>query len=102
MVRINAWSLNQPIWALEGNNAISLSSNQGTYLFNVKQLTSQDLSIRSTRETDLFLKMHDNQLFIYSLGIQKQTLTVLMEDRNKKTTRTLKPGELWKVSMPID
>lgn len=101
-VMINAWAVNEPAWNLKGANATSLTSDDATYLFNVKELKRQDLIIQSTIEADLFLKMHNDQLFIYSIGIQKQTLTVFMEDGSKKTTKTLKPGELWKVKMSID
>ena len=63
---------------MDGNNAISLSSDNGTFMFNVKELRSQNLTIQLSAETDLFIKKQDSQLLIQSIGTQKQTITVII------------------------
>lgn len=94
-IRINDWVVNRSGWEMEGGNPISLSSDRGTFVFNVKELKSQDLALESSEEMDIFIKTQDNQLFIHSVGAQKQTITVILEDTSKREARTLEPGELW-------
>ena len=89
--RINNWVTNQSHWEIEGNNSKSLSSESGTFLFSVKELKSQQLTIRSSQETDLFIKTHNKQLFIQSIGTQKQTINIISKGINK----TLEPGQVW-------
>ncbi|GJM35481.1 MAG: hypothetical protein DHS20C18_44820 [Saprospiraceae bacterium] len=91
---INDWEVNQSEWVMEGGHFVSLSSGRGTFIFNVKELKSQNLTIQSSEEMDVFIKTQDNQLFIQSIGTQKQTITVIPEVISKKTTFTLEPGEI--------
>lgn len=92
---IQGWAVNQSEWEIAGGNTVSLSADNGTFVFNVKELKSQNLTIQSPEETDLFIKIQDKQLFIHSIGTQQQTLTVMPKDVSRRTTKTLKPGELW-------
>lgn len=92
---ISGWKVNPSGWEMKGVNAISLSADNGTFVFNVKEVKSQNLRLQSAEEIDLFIKIEDKQLFIHSIGTQKQTITVLSKDLNKQETRTLEPGELW-------
>ena len=96
---INDWKVNRSDWEMEGGNSVSLSSDRGAFIFGVKALKSQNLTIQSSEEADFFINTQDDQLFIYSIGTQKQTITVVAEDINKRTTVTLEPGELWVVDM---
>lgn len=92
---INDWAINQSGWEMTGNNSTSLSSKNGTYFFNVTALKHQNLNIESTYEADLFIKRQNNQLFIQSIGTQKQMISVISDDVSK----TLEPGEIWVLTL---
>lgn len=96
---VNNWKVNRSEWEMEGGNSISLSSDRGTFIFNVKELKSQNLTLQSPEETDLFIKTHNNQLFIHSIGTQKQTITLIPTKKGKKIMKTLEPGEVWNLDM---
>jgi len=89
--RINNWITTQSDWEIEGNNSKSLSSESGTFLFNIKELKNQHVTIRSSQETDLFIKTHNKQLFIQLIGTQKQTINIVTKGINK----ILEPGQIW-------
>ena len=89
--RINNWITTQSDWEIEGNNSKSLSSESGTFLFNIKELKNQHVTIRSSHETDLFIKTHNKQLFIQSISTQKQTINIVTKGINK----ILEPGQIW-------
>lgn len=94
-MRINDWTVNPSEWDMEGSNAVSLSADQGTFIFNALALKSQNLTLQSAEPVDLFIKTHNNQLHIQSIGPQKQTIAVIQKEVGKRTSRTLEPGELW-------
>ncbi|MDF9799289.1 hypothetical protein OKW21_004552 [Catalinimonas alkaloidigena] len=96
---INDWEVNQSEWEIGGGNSVSLASDSGTFLFNVKALKRQNLTIQSSEETDLFIKTQDKQLFIRLIGTQKQTITVIPERKSMRVSRDLEPGQLWVVDL---
>ena len=94
---INAWKLNQSALKLDGEHTTSLSSDRGTFIFNIKELKTQKYTLQSSEEADLFLKIQNNQLFIQSIGNQTRTITIIPLIKGNKKTRTLEPGQVWAV-----
>ena len=96
---INDWAVNQSEWKMEGSNVTNLSSDKGTFIFNVKKLKSQNWIIKSKKETDLFITKENNQLFIHSINNHNNTITFTPKGTDKETTKVLEPGEVWILPM---
>lgn len=96
---INEWKVNRSEWEVIGSNAISLSCNRGTFIFNVKGLKSKEVTLQSASEADLFVKTLSSQLFIQSTGTKKQTITIIPTKRGSKIMKTLDPGEVWSLDL---
>lgn len=92
---INEWEVNQSGWEIDGDNPISLSSKKGTYLFNVKEMKNQNLTIKSSDKSDFFIKTTKSQLFIFSIGTKNLSITIKTQSKSKKVTRLLEPGQVW-------
>lgn len=90
---IGNWKVNQSQWMLDGSNPISMSSDDGVYLFNVSEVKSEKIILKSSGDTDLFIKSMDDQLIIHSMGNQDQVIEVQRKN-SKRMTKDLKPGEV--------
>lgn len=97
--KINDWKVDQSAWTLEGDRPTSLSSDRGTFAFNVKTLQKQNLVIELSEQSDLFVKAADKQLVLQSIGLRPQTVTISPKKGGKKTTLTLAPGERVQVDL---
>ena len=94
-VMLNNWAVNKSKWKIEGSNATILSSDKGSFIFNMTALKDKNWTIQSAQETDLFIKADNTQLTIHSIGTQKSTLSFVPKTTGKKTTKILEPGEIW-------
>ncbi len=94
-IRISDWEVNNPEWGVEGDNPISLSSDNQAYLFNVKAFKTEKLRLELPEKGDLFIKINDNQLFIYSIGTINQKISIIPKGNSRKISKILEPGELW-------
>lgn len=92
-ISLAGWEINRSFWEIKGQKPISLSSETGSFFFNVTEIKSSDLSMKSDAEADLFLKTVNNQLFVHSIGTQTVTLTI--KSKIKETSKILAPGEIW-------
>lgn len=92
---IDNWKVNGRKWEVKGSDPVSLSSGDETFVFNVKELKSQRFTIQSPEEADLFIKILDKQIFIHSLSTRNQTINLFVKNVSKKSTITLKSGEVW-------
>ncbi len=92
---INSWQINTNAWEAEGQNPMTLTSDKGTFAFNIKTLKSENLMIESSEKTDLFISTESNQVSIQSIGTQAQTISVYTEGQEKRPSRTLEPGQVW-------
>ncbi len=98
-LKINDWIVNPSQWKMQGTNSVCLSSNRGTFFFNVQQLSRDDLEIHLSKETDLFVKFQNNQVFIHSIGTGDQSVTVRQGGKKNEVTRTMAPGEHWTLEL---
>jgi len=98
-LKIDDWAVNPSQWKTEGTNTICLSSNRGTFFFNVKQLSKEGLSIQVSQETDLFVKFQNNQVLIHSIGTGEKRVTVSQGEKKNEVTRTMNPGEIWALEL---
>lgn len=98
-IRINDWVINHSDWKLSGEYAQSLSTEDGTFLFNTRKAETEYISIESPEEIDLFIKVLDKQVLISSLASQTQSITVNLKDKERKKSYLLKPGALWRLNL---
>jgi hypothetical protein len=98
-LKIDDWAVNPSQWKTEGTNPVCLSSNRGTFFFNVKQLSKEGLSIQVSQETDLFVKFQNNQVLIHSIGTGEKRVTVSQGEKKNEVTRTMTPGEIWALDL---
>lgn len=96
---ISNWKVNRSEWEMEGVNTRSLSSDRGTFVFNVKTLRGDDLTLQSSEETDLFIKSQNKQLFIHSISTRQHTITLSQGRKGEKITKSLGPGEAWVIDL---
>jgi hypothetical protein len=92
---INDWAVNPKECKMEGVKPMSLRSDRGTFVFNATELRLQNLTLQCSEKMDIFLKNHDDQLFIHSIGTQIQTITFLPGGQRKRSEKTLVPGQIW-------
>lgn len=98
-ISINSWTVDNSAWKVEGENAHTLSSDKGVFLFNVKEVRTQNYTIQIDKEADLFVKEMGNQLVIESISLQEKNITVLPTKTGKKSTKTIKAGSQWKLDL---
>ncbi|MEP2274655.1 MAG: heparinase II/III family protein [Reichenbachiella sp.] len=95
--RINDWKVGLSEWELEGDAANSLSSDSSTYVFDATAIKGQKFTIQAEGVLDVFIKRTENQLFIYSLDSESQSITLIPKGKGKKERKTLEPGSRWVV-----
>lgn len=91
---INGWVINTNAWVAEGQNPTTLSSELGTYAFNVKTLIGEGLTVRSSEVTDLFIKTEGNKISIQSIGTKTQTITITAKGKKEELSIVMKPGDI--------
>lgn len=90
---IDSWKINGSEWELKGDNPIGLSSEDGFYLFNVSEVKGESLSLTSSAEADLYIKITDDQTFVHSISDKQHTIEI-QDNRGKKIMKILKPGDI--------
>ncbi len=90
---INDWVVNDTGLKIVGENAASLSSEEGIYLFNVSQFKYDDIAFESKQSIDVFISKSEDQIFIRSIDESDQSIKFSLD--KKIINKTLKPGELF-------
>ncbi|WP_370088007.1 heparinase II/III family protein [Ekhidna sp.] len=90
------WKVNDSGWELGGDNPTSLGSDDKIYLFNVKEVNNNNLSLKSFEAADFFIKTGHDQVLIHLLSDRPGTLEIQTKG-GKKMSKSLKPGEVWSV-----
>ncbi len=98
-LKIDDWAVNPSEWKTEGTNTICLSSDRGTFFFNVQQLSKDGLSIKVSKQTDLYVKFENNQVLIHSIGTGEKSVTLSQGKKKNEVTRTMTPGETWALDL---
>lgn len=92
---IKDWVVNQSEWKMKGTDITSLSSDTGTYLFNVKEVSDDHWTLYSDQETDLFMTMQDDKLIVHSVSSENSRLTFISGAAGEELTKILEPGQVW-------
>lgn len=94
-VLLNDWVVNDGTWQLEGSRANVIHKGDEAFLFGIRQVKLEQLTIQASQETDLYISLQGNKLEAWLLGDSKTTLTFKKgKKRNKNmTTVELVPGE---------
>ncbi len=96
--RLEDWKVNDKKWQLTGTTPVALSDGHEGYFFQTQELNTENLNIKISSETDLYVKNKDNKVRIHLLGTQKATLSVRYGTKNE-VTKELKPGEYVEISL---
>ncbi|MBD0778911.1 heparinase II/III family protein [Maribacter sp. ANRC-HE7] len=94
-VLLNDWVVNDGKWQLEGSSANVIHKGDEAFLFGIREVKLEQLTIQASQETDLYISLQGNKLEARLLGDSKTTLTFKKgKKRNKNmTTVELVPGE---------
>ena len=91
MPKLKGWNLNASNFVLEGEHASSLSKGENILVFSVKSLEFDNISIKCSKVTDMFVKSTDDGLVIQSLG--KEEVEFLLKTPHNKQKLSIKPGK---------
>lgn len=94
-VSMSDWIVNDAKWAIEGSQPTAISKEGEVYFFGVRKVQLKDLIIEITSESDLFVKLKGEQLFVHLLGDEERTVTMIQDvmNNNDRITKVLKPRE---------
>lgn len=95
---VGDWKVNDSSIQMTGENPVSLSSDNGTYLFNINECRIEGMAIESEQVADAFVLRKNSKLLIQSIDDIAQTITISASN-NAKLTKTLQPGEIWLLNM---
>ena len=96
---IGSWKLSSSDWETADNNSRIISYGDNSFFFNVNNITSPDVMVQSSGETDFFLCKKDNNLIIYHLGTQNQSISIFHKSKDKEFKKTLEPGQKWTLKL---
>ncbi|WP_139957398.1 heparinase II/III family protein [Flavicella sediminum] len=88
---IKGWSLNNSPWETKNKEVISLSRQQQTLLFSVKQVDLKKIHIEFLENSDVLLHVNENELELQSLSDKK--IQFLISGVKKGGELELIPGE---------
>ena len=80
-----------------GEDATSISNENETYFFGVKEIHSENHSVEFAEKSDIYLNEKDDQITLKNLSANNIAITVIKAD--KKYSKVLKPGEAWNLSL---
>jgi hypothetical protein len=96
----SGWKQNKIPFNATGDQLYSLSKDQNAYLFNVKSITINNVSIDFASETDVFVEVNKEVISIYGLGIAEVVINIKGKTsieangvKSKSNTSLLKPGD---------
>lgn len=72
---LNGWHVNNTTWDFASAQVISLTRGQEAYVFDVQQAMYEDLEIKTSNPTDLYVKVEEEKLTIRVIGKESVVLS---------------------------
>lgn len=90
-LKFKDWVLNNSKWKITGVEPASLTKNDKTIIFSVKELVLNDIKIDFLALSDVFVTIKNKILTIQSIGENETQIS--FTNKNIQKSATLKPGE---------
>ncbi|WP_299780259.1 heparinase II/III family protein [uncultured Formosa sp.] len=87
-IQLNDWTVNTLNWNTNGGDTTVISKNDECFAFGIKEIIHQGITLKTSKETDLYIQMLNGKLEVYLLADQETAITV-----NNDSEITLKPGD---------
>ena len=91
-LKIKGWSLNSSTWKATGAEPVSLTKNDKTVFFAVRELSLNNLKIGFSTLADVFITMKDQSLTVQLIG--ENTTEITFKNKMIQKNSTLKPGDI--------
>lgn len=86
---LKGWRINDSLWEMNGEHAMSLSNEAENFFFDVQNLSFKNTIIKISETSDIYLKLEEGKIIIQGIGANDIKIHV-----SNEKLQVLKPGEI--------
>ncbi|WPR72881.1 heparinase II/III family protein [Flavobacterium sp. NG2] len=97
---VDGWKVNNLSFQAKGDDLKSLSKEREAYLFNLKEVTIDGISVGFSNQTDVFVVSEKEKITIHAIGVANSDVKILgakvsqLNGVSVKAKAVLKPGDI--------